>query len=130
MLPLGDHKWLTLLTRAGLMCSRATLMCQSGWRLTASPLAPPYSLDPATRTLHGNRLNLTESELAVVSDQCLDRRIANDTALTTEVAAWCRRRKTTTTAKLPTQSQLALYNYRHPHQAENLVSSTLKASRQ
>jgi DDE superfamily endonuclease len=37
---------------------------------------------------HGSWLNLAESELAVLSSQCLARRIANATALTTEVAAW------------------------------------------
>ena len=41
---------------------------------------------------HGSWLNLAESELAVFSSQCLDRRIANATALTREVAAWLSRR--------------------------------------
>jgi hypothetical protein len=41
---------------------------------------------------HGSWLNLAESELAVLSSQCLDRRIANATALTREVAAWLSRR--------------------------------------
>lgn len=41
---------------------------------------------------HGSWLNLAESELAVLSSQCLDRRIANSTALAREVAAWLSRR--------------------------------------
>ena len=41
---------------------------------------------------HGSWLNLAESELAVLSGQCLDRRIANATALAREVAAWLSRR--------------------------------------
>jgi DDE superfamily endonuclease len=43
---------------------------------------------------HGSWLNLAESELAVLSSQCLARRIADATALTTEVAAWRTRRNT------------------------------------
>ena len=37
---------------------------------------------------HGSWLNLAESELAVLSGQCLDRRIPDATKLGTEVAAW------------------------------------------
>jgi hypothetical protein len=37
---------------------------------------------------HGNWLDTAESELAVLSSQCLDRRIPNQTALECEVAAW------------------------------------------
>jgi hypothetical protein len=43
---------------------------------------------------HGSWLNLAESELAVLSRQCLERRIADAAALTTEVAAWRTRRNT------------------------------------
>ena len=43
---------------------------------------------------HGSWLNLAESELAVLSGQCLARRIADATTLTTEVAAWRTRRNT------------------------------------
>ena len=43
---------------------------------------------------HGSWLNLAESELAVLSSQCLARRIADATALTTEAAAWRTRRNT------------------------------------
>ena len=38
---------------------------------------------------HGSWLNLAESELAVLSSQCLDRRIPDAVTLTTEVDAWC-----------------------------------------
>ena len=41
---------------------------------------------------HGSWLNLAESELAVLSSQCLDRRIPDAAALETEVDAWARRR--------------------------------------
>ena len=37
---------------------------------------------------HGSWLNLAESELAVLSSQCLDRRIPDKQILTDEVAAW------------------------------------------
>ena len=43
---------------------------------------------------HGSWLNLAESELAVLSRQCLDRRIADATALEVEVAAWRTSRNT------------------------------------
>jgi len=41
---------------------------------------------------HGSWLDLAESELAVLSSQCLDRRIADKQTLITEVAAWERER--------------------------------------
>ena len=41
---------------------------------------------------HGSWLNMAESELSVLSRQCLDRRIANRSDLTREVNAWLRRR--------------------------------------
>jgi hypothetical protein len=37
---------------------------------------------------HGSWLNMAESELSVLSRQCLDRRIPDKQALTEEVAAW------------------------------------------
>jgi DDE superfamily endonuclease len=37
---------------------------------------------------HGSWLNMAESELSVLSSQCLDRRIPNKQALIDEVAAW------------------------------------------
>ena len=43
---------------------------------------------------HGSWLNLAESELAVLSSQCLDRRIPDAQALTREVDAWQTRRNT------------------------------------
>jgi hypothetical protein len=43
---------------------------------------------------HGSWLNLAESELAVLSGQCLDRRIADTGALKKEVDAWRTRRNT------------------------------------
>jgi len=41
---------------------------------------------------HGSWLDLAESELAVLSGQCLDRRIPNQQALEREVAAWVKHR--------------------------------------
>jgi DDE superfamily endonuclease len=43
---------------------------------------------------HGSWLNLAESELAVLSSQCLNRRIPDAAKLTTEVAAWQASRNT------------------------------------
>src|SRR5499425_3070639 len=43
---------------------------------------------------HGSWLNLAESELAVLSSQCLDRRIPDAQVLTCEVDAWQTRRNT------------------------------------
>ena len=43
---------------------------------------------------HGSWLNLAESELAVLSGQCLDRRIDDRDMLAREVAAWQARRNT------------------------------------
>jgi hypothetical protein len=43
---------------------------------------------------HGSWLNMAESELAVLSRQCLDRRIPDRATLQQEVAAWVRRRNT------------------------------------
>ena len=43
---------------------------------------------------HGSWLNLAESELAVLSSQCLARRIADTDTLASEVAAWRARRNT------------------------------------
>jgi DDE superfamily endonuclease len=41
---------------------------------------------------HGSWLDLAESELAVLTSQCLDRRIPDKQILTKEVAAWVRHR--------------------------------------
>jgi DDE superfamily endonuclease len=43
---------------------------------------------------HGSWLNLAESELAVLSSQCLDRRIPNARVLIREVDAWQKKRNT------------------------------------
>lgn len=43
---------------------------------------------------HGSWLNMAESELAVLSAQCLDRRIPDQTTLEGEVTAWLQRRNT------------------------------------
>ena len=43
---------------------------------------------------HGSWLDMAESELAVLSTQCLDRRIPDQKELTAEVAAWQERRNT------------------------------------
>ena len=37
---------------------------------------------------HGSWLNMAESELSVLSGQCLDRRIPDKQTLTEEIAAW------------------------------------------
>ncbi len=47
---------------------------------------------------HGSWLNLAESELAVLSGPCLDRRIPDATALSSEADAW-RKRPNTHNAK-------------------------------
>jgi len=41
---------------------------------------------------HGSWLDLAESELVVLTSQCLDRRIPDKQTLTKEVAAWARHR--------------------------------------
>jgi hypothetical protein len=41
---------------------------------------------------HGSWLDMAESELGVLSSQCLDRRIEDKDSLIQEVAAWCRHR--------------------------------------
>ena len=43
---------------------------------------------------HGSWLNMAESELAILSGQCLDRRIPDQATLQREVAAWLHRRNT------------------------------------
>jgi hypothetical protein len=44
---------------------------------------------------HGSWLNMAEIELSILSRQCLDRRIPDQDALRSEVAAWEERRNTT-----------------------------------
>jgi hypothetical protein len=43
---------------------------------------------------HGSWLDMAEAELAILSSQCLDRRIADQPTLQREVAAWLERRNT------------------------------------
>ncbi|AMV24082.1 hypothetical protein VT84_06775 [Gemmata sp. SH-PL17] len=45
---------------------------------------------------HGGWLNMAETELSVLNNQCLDQRIGEKDELRTEVAAWEQRRNTTT----------------------------------
>jgi len=46
---------------------------------------------------HGSWLDMAEIELAILSSQCLDRRIPDEDTLTTEVAAWEQTRNETAT---------------------------------
>ena len=48
----------------------------------------------ALQPKHGSWLDMAESELAVLSSQCLARRIADRPALESEVEAWLTRRNT------------------------------------
>jgi DDE superfamily endonuclease len=47
---------------------------------------------------HGSWLNMTEIELSVLSRQCLNRRLADRTTLTREVASWAARRNANNTS--------------------------------
>ena len=58
---------------------------------------------------HGSWLDMAESELGVVSSQCLDRRIPDKQTLIEEVAAWERSQQE------PHQSRLAVHHRRRPH---------------
>jgi DDE superfamily endonuclease len=69
---------------------------------------------------HGSWLNLAESELAVLSSQCLNRRIPDAANLTTEVAAW-----RGAPQRPQRQSQPALHDSRRPCEAEKPVSGDL-----
>ena len=59
---------------------------------------------------HGSWLDMAESELGVLSTQCLDRRIPDKQTLTSEVAAW-----EADSQRVSRQSQLAIHNRRCPH---------------
>jgi len=48
------------------------------------------------RPKHGSWMNMAETELSVLSRQCLDRRIDSKELLTTEVAAWEQERNSRT----------------------------------
>ena len=67
---------------------------------------------------HGSWLDMAESELAVLSTQCLDRRIPNKPELTAEVAAW-----EATPQQTSRQGQLAIHNRRRPRQTRKAVPS-------
>jgi hypothetical protein len=72
---------------------------------------------------HGSWLDMAESELSVLSGQCLDRRIPDKLTLAEEVAAWedSRNKKTC-------QSRLALHRRRCPHKTEAVVSRNMSDS--
>ena len=72
------------------------------------------SASSGTSPKHGSWLDMAELELAVLSGQCLDRRIPDMTTLECEVEAWLDRRNATP------QRLLALYNRRCPHRASSL----------
>ena len=65
---------------------------------------------------HGSWLNMAESEIGVLSGQCLDRRIADKQTLVEEVAAWQDRPK-----QQPRQNRLAVHHRRRPREAEATV---------
>ncbi len=67
---------------------------------------------------HGSWLDMAESELAVLSTQCLDRRIPNKPELTQEVAAWEQRPQQTSR-----QGRLAIHNRRRPRQTRQAIPS-------
>ncbi len=58
---------------------------------------------------HGSWLDMAESELGVLSTQCLDRRIPDKQTLTNEVAAWQYQPQ-----QASRQSRLAIHNRRRP----------------
>jgi hypothetical protein len=62
---------------------------------------------------HGSWLNLAESELAVLSSQCLGRRIPDRQTLSDEIARLARRPQ-----RKPCQGRLALHNPRRMHQTQ------------
>ena len=62
---------------------------------------------------HGSWLDMAESEFAVLSTQCLDRRISDKTDLVAEVAAW----------QVRTPRRIAIQNRRPPRQARKPIPS-------
>jgi hypothetical protein len=48
--------------------------------------APALEFHPTPK--HGSWLNMAETELSVLSEQCLDRRMESKELVATEVAAW------------------------------------------
>ena len=56
--------------------------------------APEWSSSPECAPKHGSRLDMAVSELAVLSNQCLARRVPDRQTLEHEVEAWLKRRNT------------------------------------
>ena len=71
---------------------------------------------------HGSWLNLAESELGVLSSQCLDRRIPEKHILVEEAAAW------EPPQSQSRQGQLALHNPRRSHQTQAPIPVNLTKS--
>ena len=69
---------------------------------------------------HGSWLDLAESELGVLSSQCLDRRIPGKQTLIDEVAAWEQQRNAN-----HTKARLALHNVQSSRQTQALISFNL-----
>jgi hypothetical protein len=67
---------------------------------------------------HGSWLDMAESELSVLSGQCLDRRIPDKPTLIDEVAAW----------KEPHQGRLAVHHGRCSHQAKAAIPGIMSDS--
>ena len=72
---------------------------------------------------HGSWLDLAESELAVLSRQCLDRRIPDTQTLIDEIASLGERPKCQSR-----KGQLALHNTQRPHQAQAPLPCNLNES--
>jgi DDE superfamily endonuclease len=72
---------------------------------------------------HGSWLDLAESELGVLSSQCLDRRIPDKQTLIEEIAAWGRRSQCQTQ-----QGRLALHNRRCTYQTQTPIPFNLNDS--
>lgn len=71
---------------------------------------------------HGSWLNVAEVELAVLSGQCLDRRIPNIETLTSEVTAWERdRNQAATTVNWQFTADDARVKLRHLYPVQALV---------
>ena len=73
---------------------------------------------------HGSWLDMAESELGVLSSQCLDRRLPDKETLIGEVAAWQTHRN-----KHNTKAKLAIHQRRCPDQTQAPLPVTLDDSR-
>ena len=67
---------------------------------------------------HGSWLDMAETELSVLSRQCLDRRMPDVDMLTDEVAAWTKEPQ-----RKMRQSRLAVHHRRRTRQTEEALSS-------